>query len=131
MLLEVEGLTAGYGRQSILFDVDVSFHGGAVSAIIGPNGAGKSTLMKILQGVYRADAGEIVLVLTDVIMPGMNGRDLADKLHERAPELPILYMSGYAGPILGHVLDDGVQVIQKPFTRALLSQKIRETLERR
>ncbi len=76
-------------------------------------------------------AGEIVLVLTDVIMPGMNGRDLADKLHERAPELPILYMSGYAGPILGHVLDDGVQVIQKPFTRALLSQKIRETLERR
>ncbi len=72
----------------------------------------------------------ISLLLTDVIMPKMSGRELAEVLRERFPALAVLFMSGYAGPILGHVLEEGVQVIQKPFTRVLLSMKIREALER-
>jgi len=72
----------------------------------------------------------IQLLLTDVIMPEMNGRDLADQLRAYCPDLKCLYMSGYTGDVVAHhgVLDDRVVFIQKPFTQGDLSRKVRDAL---
>ncbi|MGA8635913.1 MAG: ABC transporter ATP-binding protein [Candidatus Dormiibacterota bacterium] len=58
---EVKGLTAGYGKQPIIFDVSARFVTGTLSAIIGPNGAGKSTLLKALFGIARVFQGSVLL----------------------------------------------------------------------
>jgi PAS domain S-box-containing protein len=77
-------------------------------------------------------AGEIHLLLTDVVMPEMNGRDLARRLISLYPDIKRLFMSGYTANVIAHhgVLDEGVHFIQKPFSRAELSQKVREALDR-
>jgi ABC-type amino acid transport substrate-binding protein/signal transduction histidine kinase/CheY-like chemotaxis protein len=74
-------------------------------------------------------AGEIHLLITDVIMPEMNGRDLANQLQSLYPELKTLFMSGYTANVIAHrgVLDEGVHFIQKPFSMKELAGKIRET----
>ena len=61
MKLEVEGLTAGYGRQPVLFDVSAGFPADGITAIIGPNGAGKSTLVKAVFRQAHTFAGRILL----------------------------------------------------------------------
>jgi len=75
--------------------------------------------------------GEIDLLLTDVIMPEMNGCDLARRLSAGQPEMRVLFMSGYAVNILTHqgVLDAGVNFIEKPFSMQELAAKVRQTLE--
>jgi PAS domain S-box-containing protein len=81
----------------------------------------------------KEHAGEIELLITDVILPQMNGKDLADSLKSLSPQLKCLYMSGYtADAIAQHgVLDDGVEFIQKPFSLSSISRKVREVLDRR
>ena len=76
--------------------------------------------------------GPIHLMLTDVVMPGMNGRELAKRLESSHPETKVLYMSGYTDhAIVAHgVLVQGVHYIQKPFTVEALAKKVREVLER-
>ncbi len=76
-------------------------------------------------------AGEIHLLLTDVIMPELNGRDLADKLTRTRPAMRVLYMSGYTDNIIENlgVLDAGVAFLSKPFDRLTLGRKIREVLD--
>ncbi len=71
------------------------------------------------------------LLLTDVVMPGMSGRDLAEKLVDLQPRLKVLYMSGYADTVLGERsgLPEGVCFLQKPFTTAALLARIREILD--
>ncbi len=78
----------------------------------------------------REYRGRIDLVLTDVIMPEMNGRDLALTLASLRPGLRQLFMSGYTADVIAHhgVLDDGVSFIQKPFTMKELSNKVLESL---
>jgi nitrogen-specific signal transduction histidine kinase/ActR/RegA family two-component response regulator len=73
----------------------------------------------------------IHLVLTDVVMPSMSGRELARKLTQKNPNLRVLYMSGYTDDIIaaGGVLEAGIAFLQKPFTPALLAQKVREVLD--
>ncbi|MFW6181756.1 MAG: response regulator, partial [Spirochaetota bacterium] len=75
--------------------------------------------------------GEIHLLVTDVVMPGMNGTELARNLIDRYPGLKCLFMSGYTANILAphRVLEEGVHFIQKPFTVAELAAKVREVLE--
>jgi two-component system sensor histidine kinase EvgS len=77
------------------------------------------------------DNCDINLLITDVVMPGMNGRDLARALHTIHPEIKTLFMSGYTADVIAHrgVLEEEVQFIQKPFTIKDFSAKVRETLK--
>ncbi len=79
----------------------------------------------------EAHAGVIHLLVTDVVMPEMNGRDLAEHLLSLRPNLKRLFMSGYTADVIAHqgVLDAGVQFIQKPFSRTDLAAKLRQALE--
>ena len=76
-------------------------------------------------------AGKIHLLLTDVIMPEMNGRELADRLTSMYPELKTLFMSGYTANVIAHqgVLDKGIHFIQKPLTIHALAAKVRQVLD--
>ncbi len=75
-------------------------------------------------------AGEIDVLMTDVVMPEMNGRDLAKNLLSLYPNLKRLFMSGYTADVIAHhgVLDKGVNFLQKPFSMEALATKIREVL---
>ena len=78
----------------------------------------------------RHHGGSIELLLTDVVMPEMNGRDLAKNVLTFYPEMKRLFMSGYTADVIAHqgVLDADVHFIQKPFTIHQLAEKIREAL---
>jgi PAS domain S-box-containing protein len=73
----------------------------------------------------------IDLLITDVVMPGMSGRDMADRLTAARPELKVLYMSGYTASVIANrgVLMEGMNFLAKPFTRTVLSKKTREILD--
>jgi PAS domain S-box-containing protein len=75
--------------------------------------------------------GEIHLLITDVIMPEMNGRELARQLQARHPKIRCLFMSGYTANVIAHhgVLDDGVHFIQKPFSVPAFATKVRDVLD--
>jgi len=76
-------------------------------------------------------ASEIHLLITDVVMPHMNGRDLADSLKVHHPHLKCLFMSGYTVDVIAQygVLNEGVNFIQKPFSLRDLATKVRDVLE--
>ncbi|MBS0012906.1 MAG: PAS domain S-box protein [Desulfobacterales bacterium] len=76
--------------------------------------------------------GEIDLLITDVVMPEINGRDLSVRLSKNRPGLKTLYMSGYTADVIAHhgVLGKGLKFIQKPFSLKDLAVKVREVLER-
>ena len=73
----------------------------------------------------------IHLLLTDVVMPLMGGRELADKLRMIRPDMNVLFASGYTDDVVvsRDILEGGTQFIQKPFTPANLAQKVRETIQ--
>jgi PAS domain S-box-containing protein len=75
--------------------------------------------------------GHIDLLLSDVVLPGMNGRELVRQIHIRWPELKVLYMTGYSRNAIVHQgrLDPGVEVIQKPLVQADLADRIRSILD--
>ncbi len=80
-----------------------------------------------------AHSGTIHVLLTDVVMPEMNGRDLARRVMSLHPELSCVFMSGYTADVIANrgVLDDGVFFVQKPFSIHALAVKIREAVKRR
>jgi CheY-like chemotaxis protein len=79
----------------------------------------------------KTNTSVIQLLITDVVMPEMNGRDLAKMIREIKPELECLFMSGYTADVIEHhgVLDEGVNFIQKPFSIKDLALKVREVLD--
>ncbi|WP_246167033.1 PAS domain-containing protein [Oryzomonas japonica] len=80
----------------------------------------------------REHAAAIQLLMTDVVMPGMNGRELARNLAQLCPKVKCLFMSGYTANVIAHhgVLDEGVYFISKPFSLPDLAAKVREVLDR-
>jgi two-component system NtrC family sensor kinase len=77
------------------------------------------------------DSGPVDLLLTDVVMPGMNGRALAEAAKRRRPGLKVLYMTGYSRNAIVHQgrLDAGVSLMQKPFSQDVLAMRVRSMLE--
>jgi YesN/AraC family two-component response regulator len=82
--------------------------------------------------VCEQHEGPIHLLVTDVVMPGMSGGQLADRVERLRPEMKILYVSGYTDNAIVHhgVLEKGVNYIQKPFTIEGLARKVREVLDK-
>ncbi len=81
-------------------------------------------------GVSEAYKGDIDLLITDVVMPGMNGPQLAEQLKRIRPRIQVLFISGYPDKAFNHqaILDSGAMLLTKPFTRELLERKLREVL---
>jgi len=81
--------------------------------------------------IGQAHPGPIHLLVTDAVMPGMSGRQLAEHLAPVHPEAKVLYMSGYMDNTIVHhgVLDQGMAFLQKPFTADILARKVREVLD--
>ena len=93
---------------------------------------------RVFNAANGAEAIELValqkvsvdLLLTDVVMPDMNGKELYARLVQEIPTLKVIYMSGYTDNVIVHhgVLDKGVQFIQKPFSTHSLISKVREVI---
>jgi PAS domain S-box-containing protein len=83
--------------------------------------------------LVRRLARPLQLVITDVVMPDMNGKALYEALQKLQPGLEVLYMSGYPADVIGTegVLDAGTELLQKPFTLDGLAQRVRSVLDRR
>ena len=81
--------------------------------------------------ISEAHQGVIHLLVTDVVMPGMNGRELAQRLALARPDMKVLYVSGYTDDvIIRHgVLEAGIAFLQKPFTPDVLARKVRDVLD--
>jgi len=81
--------------------------------------------------VAQGHSGPLDVVITDVVMPGISGRELAKRLTDARPETRVLYLSGYAEDAIVHegVLEPGTAFLQKPFTLQTLSRKVREVLQ--
>ena len=79
----------------------------------------------------RLHPGPIHLLLTDVVMPGLSGPQLAQELRIARPGMRVLFMSGYTDEALGRhgVLEEGIALLEKPFTRGSLLRKLREVLD--
>ncbi len=80
--------------------------------------------------IAKEQPGKIRLLVTDVVMPEMNGRDLAENIMALNPDIKILFMSGYTADVIAHhgVLDEEVHFIQKPFSMQDLASKLQEML---
>ncbi len=79
----------------------------------------------------RLEPGVIHLLVTDVVMPGMSGRELADILRRERPATPVLFVSGYPDGTIAHhgVVEEGVALLSKPFERAVLARRVRTLLD--
>jgi len=81
--------------------------------------------------ICRQHPGEIQLVVTDLVMPGMSGRELAERIAKEQPEVKVLYMSGYTDDSVVHagVAEAGIVFLQKPFSPTTFTHKVREVLD--
>jgi YesN/AraC family two-component response regulator len=81
--------------------------------------------------ISRAYEGEIQLLLTDVIMPKVDGQELANLIRNERPDINVIFMSGYTDDVIAHhgVLDADVNFIQKPVTPGKLAQVLKEVLD--
>jgi DNA-binding response OmpR family regulator len=84
------------------------------------------------KGIKRAELTEPDLILLDIMMPGMNGRELAERLQSLRSEMKVIYMSGYTDEAIVHhgVLEPGLNFLQKPFAPERLACMVREVLDK-
>ena len=83
------------------------------------------------QTLAKEHPGPIHLLISDMIMPVMNGKELSDKLQPLRPEMKVLFLSGYTAEIISNqgVLEDEIHFLQKPFSLEALTAKVREVLD--
>jgi YesN/AraC family two-component response regulator len=79
----------------------------------------------------REHRGQLDLLVTDVVMPGMSGRQLVERLRPETPALRVLFISGYTDDSVmrNGIVDGGASFLQKPFSPLALSRKVREVLD--
>lgn len=129
----IEEDTQAVGSETILIVEDEEAVRGAAERIL--EGAGYRVIVAGNGGealeLCTEHEGRIDLLLTDVIMPEMSGRDLAEQLRPSCPELRVLFMSGYADAAVVHhgVLDPQASFVGKPFSATMLRRKVREVLD--
>jgi PAS domain S-box-containing protein len=123
------------GRETVLVVEDDAAVREVVAKSLGNRGY---TVLRAPDGrtaleLAQVRAGKVDLLLTDIVMPGITGRELAQTLAAQHPRLRVLYMSGYTDDaVVRHgVLEEGVPFLQKPFTSDTLALKVREVLDRR
>ncbi|HPQ72137.1 MAG TPA: PAS domain S-box protein [bacterium] len=132
-LTREKGARLPKGTETILLVEDEAMVRGLVRKILGQQG------YKVIEAesvesaikIFAETDEPIDLLLTDVIMPVMNGRELHNYLAAKRPGLKALFMSGYTENIVAHhgVLDDGVSFIQKPFTIETIARMVRRVLD--
>jgi DNA-binding NtrC family response regulator len=129
----VELPAAGQGSETILLVEDEEAVRELASRILSAKGYSvvAATSAREAEKFAAKNAGEIHLLLTDIIMPGTSGRELARRITAKHPRTRVLYMSGYTDNVLaqGGVLEAGLSFLQKPFTPGALVQKVREVLD--
>jgi two-component system, cell cycle sensor histidine kinase and response regulator CckA len=126
-------LPAARGGETILLVEDDPAMLSMVRAILQRLGYDVLAAAAPVDAIRQASAhpGRLDLLMTDVVMPGMNGRELAMSLLAIQPHVKRLFMSGYTADVIAHqgMLDEGVHFIQKPFNKTELAEKIRHVLE--
>ncbi len=123
-----------FGNETILLVEDELGILGIASSILESHGyqvLTANTPMQALQLVENFD-GKLDLLITDVVMPEMNGKQLKDQLIKTNPNMKVIYMSGYTANVIAHhgVLDAEIEFLQKPFSNKMLASKVREVLDR-
>jgi branched-chain amino acid transport system ATP-binding protein len=99
-LLQVEGLTAGYGAAPVLHDVDLTVHAGEIVAVLGANGAGKTTLLRTLSGLVRCSHGRVLL----------DGADLAGTKVEHLVRRGIAHVPEGRGVVTELTVDENLRL---------------------
>jgi PAS domain S-box-containing protein len=121
------------GNETILLVEDDSQVRGLMSSVLKQAGYQVLEAAEPVAALARAEQaqGAIDLLLTDVVMPGMSGRELARRLSALRVQTKVLYVSGYAEDALGHhgVLDPGIALLRKPVTPVALQRRVREVLD--
>jgi CheY-like chemotaxis protein len=124
---------AAVGSETILLVEDEDDLRDLVREVLEARGYTLLSARNPIEALALADEhpSRIDLLLTDVVMPRMNGRELAERLAPARPGMKILYMSGYTDDAIGHlgVLDSGTAFLSKPFTTKTLAAKVREVLD--
>jgi CheY-like chemotaxis protein len=122
------------GSETILVVEDRGDVRGLVVAILQKNGYRVLSAPSAEEALSVAESSpHIDLLLSDVVMPGMNGRDLAAALTARDPQLKVILMSGYAADVVKteNLADEGIAFMQKPLIGDILTAKIRQVLDTR
>ena len=131
----VKSATAPRGSETVLVADDEPAIRNLVLDVLRPLGYHVLIAASGEEALTVSDAlkGPIDLLLTDVVMPGMDGKKLADELCSRRPNVKVVFMSGYTDNAIAHhgILDSGVILIQKPLTPGSLARKLREVLDKK
>jgi len=128
----VQGLSGGHGETLLVVEDDDSLRALTLEALesLGYRALVAGAPEEALRLVER-NLDAVSLLITDVVMPGMNGRELAERLCQRKPDLKCLFVSGYTADIIANqgVLLEGVTFLQKPYTIRKLAARVREVLD--
>jgi PAS domain S-box-containing protein len=132
---EQQAVSTMRGTETILVVEDDAQLRDLVRTILTANGYSVLAPLDVeaIRSLTEDAASKINLLLTDVVMPGINGRELARQFVARNPAIKVLYMSGYTENAIVHhgVLDESTHFLQKPFTPSALTTKVREVLDKK